>query len=229
MPTRPRVRHAVVAAALGAALVGCTPPANTGQARTAATTSGETSASAPPTTTEKPYLTTTPTLEVTGDAVKPGTKLKFGEQAIIPIYSDYAKGFVGLTVTVESVKASDADINALPLKDEDKAKLRGKNFFFVREKLTNVDGTNLARVTAPILSARTKSGGWPGSLLGVGSSEVDGCKGGSIAPHDFSTKGAVFEACRLHFGVPSDPIASLAYTSKPYETDDSRAVTWRNK
>nr|WP_246481606.1 hypothetical protein [Amycolatopsis umgeniensis] len=214
---------------LGATLIGCTPPANTGQARSAAaTTSGETSASEP-TTTERPYLTTTPTLEVTGDAVKPGTKLKFGEQAIIPFYSDYAKGFVGLTVTVESVKAADADIDGLPLKDEDKAKLRGKNFFFVREKLTNVDGTNLAKVTTPVLSARTKSGGWPGSLLGMGNTDVTGCEGGNIAPQDFSVKGAVFEACRLHFGSASDPIASLAYTSQPYESADSRAVTWRNK
>lgn len=215
---------------LGAALVGCTPPSTIGQAKSpGATTSGETPASEPPTTTPKPYLTTTPTLEVTGEAVKPGTKLKFGEQAIIPFYSHYAKGVVGLTVTVESVKAPDADIDGLPLKDEDKAKLRGKNFFFVREKLTNVDGTNLAEVYAPTLSARTKSGGWPGSLLGMGNSDVAGCEDEHFAPKDFSTKGAVFESCRLHFGVASDPITSLAYTSQPYESADSRAVTWRNK
>ncbi|WP_235783608.1 hypothetical protein [Amycolatopsis orientalis] len=229
MPTRPRVRHAVISVVLGAALIGCTPPSNTGQARTAAaTTSGEATSSAP-TTTEMPYLTTTPTLEVTGDAVKPGTKLKFGEQAIIPFYSRYAKGVVGLTVTVESVKAPDADIDGLPLKEEDKAKLRGKNFFFVREKLTNVDGTNLAEVTSPILTARTKSGGWPGSLLGMGKADVTGCEDQNFAPKDFSVKGAVFESCRLHFGVASDPITSLSYTSQPYESADSRAVTWRNK
>ncbi|WP_038513148.1 hypothetical protein [Amycolatopsis japonica] len=229
MPTRPRVRHAVVTAMLGAALVGCTAPQNVGQARSAgAITSGETSASEP-TTTPKPYLTTTPTLEVTGEAVKPGTKLKFGEQAIIPFYSHYAKGVIGLTVTVESVKAPDADIDGLPLKDEDKAKLRGKNFFFVREKLTNVDGSNMAEVYTPILSAKTKSGGWPGSLLGMGDADVTGCEDQNFAPKDFSTKGAVFESCRLHFGVASDPITSLSYTSQPYESADSRAVTWRNK
>ncbi|MGW4128871.1 hypothetical protein [Amycolatopsis japonica] len=229
MPTRPRVRHAVVTAMLGAALVGCTAPQNVGQARSAgATTSGETSASES-TTTPKPYLTTTPTLEVTGEAVKPGTKLKFGEQAIIPFYSHYAKGVIELTVTVESVKAPDADIDGLPLKDEDKAKLRGKNFFFVREKLTNVDGSNMAEVYTPILSAKTKSGGWPGSLLGMGDADVTGCEDQNFAPKDFSTKGAVFESCRLHFGVASDPITSLSYTSQPYESADSRAVTWRNK
>ncbi|MFC9257331.1 hypothetical protein ACFTTZ_38430, partial [Amycolatopsis thailandensis] len=93
MPERPRIRHAVIAVMAGVALVGCTPPSNIGQARSAAaTTSGEAPAGPSPTTTAMPYLTTTPTLEVTGDAVKPGTKLKFGEQAIIPFYSRYAKG-----------------------------------------------------------------------------------------------------------------------------------------
>ncbi|MEV7549344.1 hypothetical protein AB0N89_06945 [Amycolatopsis sp. NPDC089917] len=230
MSKRPRVRHAFIIATAGVALVGCTPPANTGQARSAAATpSGEAPASPSPTTTEMPYLTTTPTLEVAGDAVKPGTKLKFGEQAIIPFYSRYAKGVVGLTVTVESVKAPDADIDGLPLKDEDKAKLRGKNFFFVHEKLTNVDGTNLAEVTAPLLTAKTRSGGWPGSLLGMGKADVTGCEDQNFAPKDFSFKGAVFESCRLHFGVASDPITSLAYTTQPYESADSRSVTWRNK
>jgi len=230
VPTRPRVRHAVSAALIGAALAGCTTPDTSGQVKAAGSaTSGEAPSSTAPTSTEMPYLTTTPTLEVTDQTVKPGTKLKFGEQAIIPFYSRYAKGVVGLTVTVESVKAPDADIDGLPLKDEDKAKLRGKNFFFVREKLTNVDGTNLAEVTAPILTAKTKSGGWPGSLLGMGDSDVTGCEDQNFAPKDFSTKGAVFEACRLHFGVASDPITSLAYTTQPYESADSRAVTWRNK
>ncbi|MFC3452534.1 hypothetical protein [Amycolatopsis speibonae] len=229
MPTRPRVRHAVIAAMLGATLVGCTSPSNIGQARSAAATTSEETSASTPTTTEMPYLTTTPTLEVSGDAVKPGTKLKFGEQAIVPFYSRYAKGVVGLTVTVESVKAPDADVDGLPLKEEDKAKLRGKNFFFVHEKLTNIDGTNLAEVTVPTLTAKTRSGGWPGSLLGMGKADVAGCEDQNFAPKDFSVKGAVFESCQLHFGVASDPITSLAYTSQPYESADSRSVTWRNK
>ncbi|WP_414942387.1 alpha/beta fold hydrolase [Amycolatopsis sp. cmx-11-51] len=60
---------------------------------------------------------------------------------------------------MDSVKASDADIDGLPLKDGDKAKLHGRIFFFVRAKLSNVDGTDLSEVYAPNLSARTKSGG----------------------------------------------------------------------
>ncbi len=229
MPTRPRVRHAVFAVLLGAALAGCTTPDATGQVKAAGrTTSGEAPSSAP-TSTEKPYLTTTPTLEVSDQTVQPGTKLKFGEQAVIPFYSYYAKGVVGLTVTVESVKAPDADIDELPLKEEDKAKLRGKDFFFVREKLTNVDGINLAEVTTPVLTATTKSGGFPGTLLGMGKHDVTGCEDQSFAPKDFAAKGAVFEGCRLYFGVASDPITSLAYTEKPYERAASRAVTWRNK
>ncbi len=229
MPERPRVRQVVIAVAIGAALAGCTTPVSGKvQPRADGTTSGVPSSPAP-TTTEMPYLTTTPTLEVTDQTVKPGTKLKFGEQAIVPFYSRYAKGVVGITVTVESVKAPDADIDQLPLNDEDKGKLRGKNFFFVREKLTNVDGTNLAEVHTPYLTATTKSGGFPGTLLGMAKVAVTGCEEKSFAPKDFSVKGAVYEECHLHFGVASDPIASLAYTDKPYESAASRAVTWRNK
>ncbi|WP_246272409.1 hypothetical protein [Amycolatopsis acididurans] len=43
------------------------------------------------TTPSKPYLTVTPTLELTDRTTKPGTKLKFGQQAVIPFYSLYDK------------------------------------------------------------------------------------------------------------------------------------------
>ncbi len=183
-----------------------------------------------PSTTPRPYATTTPTLELNDQTVKPGTKLKFGEQAIVPFYSAYAKGLIGLTVSVESVKAPDADIDGLPLKDEDKAKLRGKNFFFVRTSMVDIDGANFEGVYAPTLTASTRSGGWPGTLLGLGADiSVTGCDKSSSAPSDFSAKGAKFDSCSLYFGTASDPIASLAYTQKPYETAATRAVTWKSK
>lgn len=182
---------------------------------------------APSTTPSKPYLTTTPTLELTDRTTKPGSKLKFGQQAVIPFFSHYDKGLLGVTVTVESAPAQNSDIDALPLKDEDKAKLRGKTFYFARVKMTDIDGANFADVWAPTLTATTRSGGWPGSLLGASFPDVTGCEGLSPAPKDFSTPGAVYEQCELFFGTASDPVTSLEYFDAPYEQPSSRAVTWK--
>lgn len=229
MFARPRNLFAVVALAAFAA-TGCTTTV-AGQASGAGSLSTDSATPPPsaPTTTPRPYATTTPTLELNDQTVKPGTKLKFGEQAIVPFYSAYAKGLVGITATVESVKAPDADIDGLPLSEEDKTALRGKNFFFVRTTMVDIDGANFEGIHSPTLSATTKSGGWPGTLLGVGDLSVTGCDSTSMAPSVFSAKGAKYEQCQLYFGVPSDPVTSLAYTEAPYERAATRAVTWKSK
>src|SRR5690349_600509 len=117
MPARPKRPHAVVLAAFAFAAAGCSPvtghaSVESGSVKTTGP-SGAAATSTAPTTTERPYMTVTPTLEITDDAAKPGTKVKFGEQAVIPVYSYYAKGLLGLTLTTETVKASDEDIESL--------------------------------------------------------------------------------------------------------------------
>ncbi|MCE7003770.1 hypothetical protein LWC34_13170 [Kibdelosporangium philippinense] len=180
------------------------------------------------TSTPRPYAIETPKLEITGAATPAGTKLKFGAQAVIPAFSQYAKGNLGYTVTVQSVKAPDADIDQLRLTDEDKAKLRGKNFFFVHSVIENLDGVNFADYQGPIFIAGTKSGGWPGSLLGIGEMSVTGCEDVGFAPKDFTTKGAKYTTCTLFFGVASDPITKVSFVKEPYSTEDRQSVTWRN-
>ncbi|GAA1948297.1 hypothetical protein [Amycolatopsis minnesotensis] len=228
-----RRRHSALAVtALALALAGCSAdaepqPPNGRQSATVPLTSAP--PSAPVTTTpDKPYLTTSPALELTDATTKPGTKLKFGEQAVVPFNSTYAKGLLGISVTVDVVKAADADIDNLKLKDEDKKQLRGKMFFFVHKVLTNVDGVNLAEVQAPSLWATTKSGGFPGTVFGIGAkTDVPGCTDNDFAPKDFSVKGAKYETCDLMFGVAADPVVSVAYSKSPYEDKPSRNVTWR--
>ncbi|QWF77721.1 hypothetical protein [Amycolatopsis sp. CA-230715] len=227
-----RHQSALVLTALAVALAGCSADAesesaNGQQKPTVPLTSAPPSAPVS-TTPEKPYLTTTPALELSDATTKPGTKLKFGEQAVIPFNSYYAKGLLGVSVTVDAVKAADADIDSLKLKDEDKKQLRGKTFFFVHKVLTNVDGANLAEAQAPSLWATTKSGGFPGTVFGIGSkTDVPGCTDNDFAPKDFSAKGARYETCDLMFGVATDPIVSLAYSKSPYEDKPTRNVTWR--
>jgi len=194
-------------------------------------TTGNSSAaasSAPTSTTRsEPYLTVTPTLTLSEGASKPGTKLKFGEQGVIPYFSRYATGLLGVTITVESVKAPDEEINKLNLKDEDKNDLRGKNFFFVHMHMVNVDGADLTGVQVPIMTASTKSGGWPGTLFGLGEVSVAGCEETLFSPTDFNTKGASYDTCDLHFGQASDPITKLQYDNQPYTKDKGKSIIWQ--
>ena len=226
MYTRPRVSRAIVLAALAFALTGCTAFAGL-PGKTSTTTATTTTTTT--TTRPSPYLTTKPTLELSDRTTKPGATLKFGEQAVVPFYSYYAKGLLGISVTVENVRARDSDIDGLHLKDEDKASLRGKTFFYVHETLVNIDGVDLSSSTAPVLSPTTRSGGFPGTLLGFGNTGVTGCQDHAGAPVEFTAKGATFESCRWYFGEDDDPIASLSYTDQPYERSDTGGVTWRDR
>lgn len=179
------------------------------------------------TTRSEPYLTVTPTLTLSEGATKPGAKLKFGEQGVIPYFSRYATGLLGVTITVESVKAPDEEIDKLNLKDEDKKDLRGKNFFFVHMHMVNVDGADLTGIQVPIMTASTKSGGWPGTVFGLGEISVTGCEDTVFAPSDFNTKGASYDTCDLHFGQPSDPITKLQYDNQPYSKDKGKSLVWQ--
>ncbi|WP_246272408.1 hypothetical protein [Amycolatopsis acididurans] len=97
----------------------------------------------------------------------------------------------------------------------------------MRTKLENLDGLNFADILPVTLDPTTRSGGWPGTIIGGRRTDVTGCDSATSAPDDFSTVGAVFEDCRLYIGSPTDPITSLAYTDEPYGDAGSKAVTWR--
>jgi hypothetical protein len=124
------------------------------------------------------------------------------------------------------VKAPDAEIDKLNLKDEDKKDLRGKNFFFVHMSMENIDGADLVGIQAPNLDPATRSGGWPGSLFGLGEISVAGCEDTTFSPTDFYTKGARYDKCKLYFGQASDPLTKLTYTNQPYTRDKGKSIIW---
>jgi hypothetical protein len=208
--------RALVAVTAVFAVTGCTVVTGTAAAPTTGTTTT--------TTTPAPYETTTPTLELSDRTTKPGTTLKFGEQALVPYYGPNAKGLLGITVSVESRPATDADVDSLPLKAEDKAKMRGKTLFFVHQILVDVDGVNFTEMRMPALTTGTRGGGVPGIVLGA--SGIAGCQSVGRATTYFTTKGAKFEQCNWYFGEASDPIDSLKYTDQPYDGDEAKAVHW---
>lgn len=218
----------VLAAMLALTVTGCTVPSPTtdGPGTVAPTpTPTATPTISTPSIPERPYATTTPKLKLTARTTKPGATLGFGEQAVVPYYGPYAKGLLGITVTVRTVKATAAEIAKLPLKEKDKAQLRGNMFVFVRQRLVNVDGTNLGDMSQPVLSPTTASGGLPGAVLVISGPSVTGCES-TVPPMDFSGKGAAFADCQLHFASPSDPVTSVEYRGAPY--DGARgSVTWR--
>jgi hypothetical protein len=219
----------VLAAMLALTATGCTVPSPTttdGAATVTPTATPTATTISTPAIPERPYATTTPKLKLTARTTKPGATLEFGEQAVVPYYGPYAKGLLGVTVTVRTVKATATEIAKLPLKEKDKAQLRGNMFVFVRQRLVNVDGTNLGDMSQPVLSPTTASGGLPGAVIMIGlGRSVTGCES-TVPPMNFSTKGAAFADCQLHFASPSDPVTSVEYRGAPY--DGARgSVTWR--
>lgn len=180
-----------------------------------------------PSTSPRPYLTTTPTMELSDRTTKPGTKLKFGEFATVPYYSTFDKGLVEMTVNVDSAPAQDADIDKLRLSAADKDKLRGKTFFFVHVKMVNVDGVNLSEIVAPTMWAYTGGDWMAGTFLGLDHPQVPGCADWDIAPPEFAKPGAVYEQCELFFATQANPVTAVWYAEKPYENKKTRAVIWQ--
>src|SRR5688500_19813917 len=120
MPSR--IQLSVLAALSAVALAACTDSAATAPSPTSPTEDPPTSTSSEEPTTEAPAGDTT--------ATPGGTKLKFGEQAVVPY--DVDEGTIGITVTA----IEPGDQAAFEQKLGENAK--GTVHFYVRYTVTNV-------------------------------------------------------------------------------------------
>ncbi|MBW4718534.1 hypothetical protein [Saccharothrix obliqua] len=179
-------------------------------------TPGTTSAAATTTTAETTSSSaSTPTQQASGDATKPGTKLKVGDRAVVPFkYGTTKTGTVAITVTAIE-EGSNADL----AKYGDKAK--GITPVYIRATVENVGGTDLANSTVSLraLGADGKSTG----VIITG--ETDSCKSEN-AGRDFTTAGAKFETCVLQ-GTREGTKAGGASFDKGDGYDKS-PIVWEN-
>ena len=221
MGTSPNRSFAAVAVLVVTA-AGCTAQPTADDRAAAGTSAGSSTTPPPPATT-----TTTSRKPVRLPPVTPpGTVLAAGRPAVIPAIGSVApNSLVEVTATLDSRPITDADIQRLPLNEENKAQLRGKSFIFIRTTYVNLAGANLRDMSTVSLFPGTRSGGWPGALLMLGNQGViEGCESGH-PDETFNEVGAKLTNCEPHFGVADDPVVSLVHDDPPYSKE--KPLTWR--
>ncbi|MEE4492270.1 hypothetical protein [Streptomyces sp. BE230] len=200
MTHKGRIISAVALTALGLGLTAC----NDGEDSSAAQESPSASApaSSDPTTSESPSADPSDDAPAPagGDVAAPGTELKIGDRAILPFkYGTEKKGTVAVTVTAIE-KGAEADMAAFG------AKAKGMTPYYIRMKVENVGGTDLAYSS---LRLRGKlEGGAPTGVILIG--DLPGKCDNESAPREFTTKGASYETCSLS-ATKTDPIAAASF------------------
>jgi hypothetical protein len=196
MPSR--IQLSVLAALSAVALAACTDSAATAPSPTSPTEDPPTSTSSEESSTEAPAGDTT--------ATPGGTKLKFGEQAVVPYNVD--EGTVGITVTA----IQPGDQAAFEQQFGENAK--GTVPFYVKYTVTNVGGTDLSDTTLAALYGSTVPGETTTGVALIG--EMPGCE--SIrSPEDFTAAGATYESCELVAAPAGESLAEVGYEEDDYE------------
>ncbi|MFD8692719.1 hypothetical protein [Streptomyces sp. NPDC059651] len=150
-----------------------------------------------------------------GDVAAPGTKFKVGDRAVLPFkYGTEKKGTVAVTVTAIE-KGAEADMAAFG------AKAKGMTPYYIRMKVENVGGTDLA-YSSLRLRGQLEGGGPTGVIL-IG--DLPGKCDSESAPRDFTTKGASYETCSLS-ATKTTPIAAASFEEGDAYSDSP--VLWTN-
>ncbi|WP_406453336.1 hypothetical protein OG782_21420 [Streptomyces sp. NBC_00876] len=150
-----------------------------------------------------------------GDVAAPGTKLKVGDRAVLPFkYGTEKKGTVAVTVTAIE-KGVEADMAAFG------AKAKGMTPYYIRMKVENVGGTDLAYSSLRLRGQL--EGGAPTGVILIG--DLPGKCDSESAPSEFTTKGASYETCSLT-ATKTSPIAAASFEEGDAYSDSP--VIWTN-
>ncbi|MEO3767818.1 hypothetical protein [Streptomyces sp. B5E4] len=149
------------------------------------------------------------------EVTPPGTKLKIGEQAVVPYDRAGATGHIGITVT----GVSDVDKAAFDaaLGENGDADITP---FCVEYTIENADGSDLGGSYPPDLVGTTADGGETGAT--VFGADVEGCAEG-VAPDEFAEAGASYETKRVQGAGPGAAVAGASYEEDDYE---DKPIVW---
>ncbi|MEO3826544.1 hypothetical protein [Actinomadura sp. B10D3] len=151
-----------------------------------------------------------------GQATPPGTRLEFGQRAVVPFDYGSKKGTIGITVTtIEKGDQSD-------FLRRFGSRAKGLTPYYIRYRIENVGGTDLSFTTAPSLTALDQDGRGTGVVL-VG--DLPGCERGE-AGANFKTAGATIEGCRLQAGRGGTEVTSAEYNDSKGGYSDS-PIVWQ--
>jgi hypothetical protein len=150
------------------------------------------------------------------EVTPPGTKLKFGERAVVPFSNGVgADGHIGITVT----GVSDVDKAAFDAALSDKSD-PDITPFCIEYTIENADGSDLRYTYPPSLRGVIADGGHPGAM--VFGAKVAGCERGA-APDEFTEAGATYETGQVEGAAPGATVAGAEYGGADYE---DRPIVW---
>ncbi|MFJ6463840.1 hypothetical protein ACIQM0_22890 [Streptomyces sp. NPDC091387] len=150
-----------------------------------------------------------------GDTTAPGTKLKIGDKAVLPFtYGTEKKGTIAVTVTAIE-KGAEADMAGFG------AKAKGMTPYYIRMKVENVGGTDLAYASLKLRGELEDRG--PTGIVLIG--DLPGKCDNETAPRDFTTKGASYETCSLS-ATKTTPITAASFDEGDAYSDSP--VLWTN-
>jgi hypothetical protein len=183
-------------------------------------------------TSRTPSPTPTPTpskLRITKGLTKPGTVLKFGQQARVPtreqhgLDAPYTYGVLGIVVhRIEQAPGSSVEGNF----DADERKLlKSATAYYAKITVTNESGDLVSPVTADRFEAAQGGKGSGGFLLIGG--QLPACRQEPRPfPKSFGHKGARWEDCKFGLSTASQPIREIHYKGPPYG-EDAEVRNWK--
>ena len=169
-----------------------------GQAVPAPDTTTETTSTAT-STKETSASKSAPPVPAGGDITAPGSKLKVGERAVIPITVGDKSGTIAVTVTA---------IEAGPKEDLAKFGDKAKNItpFYLRAKVENLSGTDLS-FTSIGLRGLGEDGKGTGVIISGDTPKCDS----TSAPRTFKAAGETYETCVLSAAQDGSKVAGAEY------------------
>ena len=214
------VALALVAGCTGADDSDTAPPATT-PTPTPAPISTPTPAPIPtptPTATTPTYRQPPGPLRVARGQTRPGTRLRFGQRAVVPIrerplYGSYRDGVVG--IVVGSIRRTAGRNVTGNFDAKSRSVLAGATAYYAPITITNLSGNDLSIFTNPSFDGRRRGGGEPDVALIGGS--LPGCTS-DPSPSTFDRRGAVWRTCVIAVS-RSSRIREVHYRNAPYGTE----------
>lgn len=222
MRSTTRIMAAATLAAVAVAMAGCGSSDKT--TPVAAPTSTTSTTSAPSTS---PSVADSPSADTAAaNFTKQGTKLKFGEKAIVQFKQAHTTGVIGVTA-VGIKKGTAAELAQLKLGD----RVKGFVPYYITFKISNESGTDFN-----FSSIRSTHG-----LLGDGTPAQAVILMGKFAPcqdndarQAFSSKGASYTTCRLVLAGTGSTVSGVDYNANDpdvntaADTDYNKdPITWK--
>lgn len=213
------MRSLAFAFAAGLLLAGCS---TGGEATAPPATPASTAPPAPSPATSAPIPGTTAIpaepLRLTGEMTKPGTRLRFGEKALVPVrhyyplHKIYDEGVLG--IVVQRIRTTPGSKIQGNFGEESRDVLKRHVAYHAKIIITNESGNAFSPGTPRFTG---DFGDFGPTVTVTGEARLPGCREGYPPDSpEFGHKGAEWKTCFLAVSSRSDPMTEVRYEDAPY-------------